>query len=51
VESNWSILNVSTFDDTTVAPPTVPEGGSSGSGGNGGNNEDCDHIEYVWEPI
>ena len=44
VESNWSILNTSTFDDTSVAPPTVPTGGTSSSGGNNnGNNGGHDH--------
>ena len=50
VKSNWSVLNTSTFDDIRVTQPTVPEGGSSGSG-NGNNKDDCDHTEYVWEPI
>ena len=63
VESNWSVLNTSTFDDTRVAPPTVSTGGSSsGSGGSssgGGHNCNCncnhgpsqDDDDTVWEPI
>lgn len=59
VESNWSVLNTSTFDDTTVAPPTVSTGGSSsGSGGSSSGNGnhncncDCDHDDdTIWEPI
>ena len=63
VQSNWSVLNVSTFDDARVAPPTVSAGGSSsGSGGSssgGGHNCNCncnhgpsqDDDDTIWEPI
>lgn len=50
VESNWSILNVSTFDDTTVAPPTVSTGGSS-SGSGDSSSGNCDDDDTIWEPI
>lgn len=43
VESNWSVLNTSTFDDTSVAPPTVPSGGSSSGGNNNSNNNNNDN--------
>lgn len=62
IESNWSVLNTSTFDDTTVIQPTVSTGNSS-SGGNtsnsNGHNCNChcncgsntENDESVWEPI
>ena len=67
VESNWSVLNTSTFDDTTVVRPTVSTGGSSSSSGgssnnNNNNNHNCncncncgpsveEDDDTVWEPI
>ena len=59
IESNWSVLGTSTFDDTTVVQPTVSTGSSS-SGGNtsNGNHHNCncncgpsDDDGSTWEPI
>lgn len=42
VQSNWSVLGTSTFDDTSVAQPTVSTGSSS-TGSNNNNNNQHDH--------
>ena len=43
VQSNWSVLGTSTFDDTSVAQPTVSTGSSSTGSNNSSNNNQHDH--------